>query len=311
MLVHDKTPFPFKERFESLIQSLQDKICGELELLDGINLFREDLWKRKEGGGGRTRVIESGKIIEKGGVNTSIVFGSVPPSLQQSIGISGTKFYACGLSLVLHPKNPYVPTVHANWRYFQLFGIGDKLIDQWIGGGSDLTPYYVFEEDGRHFHQSLKKNLDQFGNFWYPEFKENCDRYFANFHREGEARGIGGIFYDTLRPDIRGMNLEELFLFHQSNANTFLPSYLPIVLRRMNTPYSEREIDWQEFRRGRYVEFNLIHDKGTLFGLKTQGRTESILMSLPPRASWKYDYQPESGSPEAKLMEYLKPRNWI
>jgi coproporphyrinogen III oxidase len=213
--------------------------------------------------------------------------------------------------LVIHPLNPYVPTVHANWRYFELYDEKGVIIDRWFGGGADLTPYYLFEEDARHFHQTLKNAIDPFGDDLYFKYKKNCDAYFSNAHRNNEMRGIGGVFYDYLRPS-NDEDAERLFRFQQANGNAFLNAYLPIVSKRRNLPYGEREIEWQEIRRGRYVEFNLIHDRGTIFGLKTNGRTESILMSLPPRARWAYNYQPQPGSEEEKLLQFcLHPKDWI
>jgi coproporphyrinogen III oxidase len=230
--------------------------------------------------------------------------------MQQAFGVGESNFFACGLSLVIHPLNPYVPTVHANWRYFELYDTEGKILDSWFGGGADLTPYYLFKEDGKHFHSTLKKAMDGFGDELYPKYKQQCDEYFINKHRDNEARGIGGVFYDYLRPRDKE-DAARLFAFQQANGNAFLDAYLPIVSRRKDMAYGDQEKDWQELRRGRYVEFNLIHDRGTLFGLKTNGRTESILMSLPPRARWEYNYQPPAGSKEAELVEYLKPRDWV
>ena len=299
-----------KDRFIAYIHELQDRICAALEAADGQARFREDRWERPEGGGGKSRVIADGAVFEKGGVNTSVVHGPLPAAMQQTFGVPESDFMACGISLVIHPRNPYVPTVHANWRYFELYNREGQLIDSWFGGGADLTPYYVFAEDGRHFHTSLKEVMDPFGPELYPRYKQQCDEYFINRHRANEARGIGGVFYDYLRPQ-PGFDAERLLAFQQAVGNAFLPAYLPIVERRKDMAYGEAQQQWQELRRGRYVEFNLIHDRGTLFGLRTNGRTESILMSLPPRARWFYDYQPEPGTPEAELLEYLKPRDWI
>jgi coproporphyrinogen III oxidase len=299
-----------KETFSDYILQLQQQICRALEEVDGKSRFLEDRWERPEGGGGISRVIADGNVFEKGGVNTSMVFGQLPKPMQQAFGVEDSFFSACGLSLVIHPLNPFVPTVHANWRYFELYDGNGTLKDSWFGGGSDLTPYYVFEEDGCHFHQSLKGAMDPFGEELYPKYKKQCDEYFINAHRGNEARGIGGVFYDYLRPS-NETEANRLVAFQQSNGNAFLNAYLPIVEKRNRTIYGEREKEWQEIRRGRYVEFNLIHDRGTLFGLKTNGRIESILMSLPPRARWSYNYQPEPGSREAELIEYLKPREWI
>ena len=300
-----------KDRWIEFIYDLQDRICTALEDLDDKAVFITDEWEREQGGGGRTRVISNGRVFEKGGVNTSVVWGKVTDTMRTQLKIEGDKWFACGLSLVIHPLNPYVPTTHANWRYFELYDEAGNVCDRWFGGGSDLTPYYLFEEDARHFHQSFKTAMDPFGADYYPRFKKWCDEYFVNKHRENEMRGIGGVFYDHLRP-ADNADAEKLFAFQQANGNAFLPAYVPIVERRMNTPYGENEQEWQEIRRGRYVEFNLIHDRGTLFGLKTNGRTESILMSLPPRARWGYNYQPAEGSPEAELLDACKhPRNWI
>ncbi|MBS1587339.1 MAG: oxygen-dependent coproporphyrinogen oxidase [Bacteroidetes bacterium] len=299
-----------KDRFTAYIQQLQNEICAGLEQLDGKAKFIEDRWERTEGGGGITRVISNGAVFEKGGVNTSAVHGTLPTAMQQAFGVGESNFFACGLSLVIHPLNPYVPTVHANWRYFELYDKEGKKIDSWFGGGCDLTPYYIFEEDGRHFHGTLKTTMDEFGTELYPQYKQHCDEYFINKHRNNEARGIGGVFYDYLRPK-DAEDAERLFQFQQANGNAFLKGYLPIVEQRKNIAYGEKEVAWQEMRRGRYVEFNLVHDRGTLFGLKTNGRIESILMSMPPRARWEYNYHPEQGSKEAELLEYLKPRNWV
>lgn len=298
-----------KEDFYHYILNLQRSICKALELVDGKAIFIKDEWLRPEGGGGLSCVIADGNVFEKGGVNTSAVFGKLPEAMQQAFGVGESQFFACGLSLVIHPLNPYLPTVHANWRYFELYNEAAEKIDCWFGGGSDLTPYYIFQEDGEHFHNTLKEAIDPFGQDWYPRYKQQCDEYFVNRHRNNEARGIGGVFYDYLRPG----NEEEaknLLAFQKANGNAFLPAYIPIVEKRKDIEFGEKEIHWQEIRRGRYVEFNLIHDRGTLFGLKTNGRTESILMSLPPRARWEYNYQPEPGSRESETIEMLKPRQW-
>lgn len=299
-----------KERFRDYVMGLQDTICSGLEALDGVATFAEDSWERPEGGGGRTRVIANGAVLEKGGVNTSEVWGALPKAMQDHFKVPDSNFYACGLSLVLHPLNPYVPTVHANWRYFELYDKDGKKIDSWFGGGSDLTPYYLIEEDARHFHQMLKDAMLPFGEGVYEQYKKQCDEYFTNKHRGDEMRGIGGVFYDYLRPKDEA-DAERLLAFQQANGNAFLPAYLPIAEKRKDAAYGARETEWQEIRRGRYVEFNLVHDRGTLFGLKTNGRTESILMSLPPRARWYYNYSPEPGSPEANMMQYYWPKEWV
>ena len=264
-----------KDAFYQYISGLQFRICDALEKVDEKSVFIRDEWTRPEGGGGISCVLTDGNVFEKGGVNTSAVFGNLPEAMQLAFGVGESRFFACGLSLVIHPVNPFVPTVHANWRYFELYDAGSQMIDSWFGGGSDLTPYYVFEEDCRHFHNTLKKAMDPFGKNWYPKCKQHCDEYFVNKHRNNEARGIGGVFYDYLRPADQ-VDAENLFSFQEANGNAFLPSYLPIVEKRKDMQYSARETRWQEIRRGRYVEFNLIHDRGTLFGLKTNGRTESI-----------------------------------
>ncbi len=303
----------FRGKWIDYIHALQDSICDALEKEDGKAKFIEDEWQRAEGngGGGRTRVISNGVIFEKGGVNTSVVYGNVTDTMRRALKLEGDKWFACGLSLVLHPQNPYVPTVHANWRYFELYDAEKNVIDRWFGGGADLTPYYLFEEDARHFHQVWKDTLDLYGNDLYPLYKKNCDEYFVNAHRSKETRGIGGVFYDHLRPSER-MDAEALLGFQQANGNAFLHAYLPIVSKRKDHSFGIKETEWQEIRRGRYVEFNLLHDRGTVFGLKTNGRTESILMSLPPRARWVYDHRPEAGSEEEKLLQVcLQPVNWI
>lgn len=299
-----------KERFVEYIHGLQDTICAGLEGMDGVAVFREDRWTRAEGGGGRTRVIENGVVFEKGGVNTSAVYGPLPKAMQEAFGVGESNFFACGLSLVIHPRNPHVPTVHANWRYFELYNADGIKLDSWFGGGCDLTPYYLVEEDARHFHGVLKGLMEPFGAKLYPKYKRQCDEYFTNKHRDGEMRGIGGVFYDYLRPTDEA-DAERLFLFQQANGNAFLDAYVPIVGRRKDAPYTQAETEWQEIRRGRYVEFNLVHDRGTLFGLKTNGRTESILMSLPPRARWVYDHKPLPGSREEAMMQFYRPHDWV
>lgn len=299
-----------KDSFYQYILRLQNTICAALEQADGKEVFKEDKWERPEGGGGISRVIDGGAVFEKGGVNTSAVYGELPPVMKQAFGVGESNFFACGLSLVIHPLNPFVPTVHANWRYFEMYDSSNNKIDSWFGGGSDLTPYYIFEEDGRHFHNTLKQAMDDFGNDLYPAYKKQCDEYFINKHRDNEARGIGGVFYDYLKP-IDDSDAERLLSFQKANGDSFLQAYLPIVEKRKNNLYGEEEKEWQEIRRGRYVEFNLIHDRGTLFGLKTNGRIESILMSLPPRARWQYNHQPTPGSREEMLLKYLKPREWV
>jgi len=299
-----------KDKFYAYIQALQDTICSRLEEIDGSASFQEDLWERSEGGGGRTRVIQNGAVFEKGGVNISAVHGALPESMRAYFKVDQADFFACGLSLVLHPENPMAPTVHANWRYFELYDKDGKVVDQWFGGGQDLTPYYLFQEDARHFHEICKKACDKHHPEFYTRYKEKCDAYFWNAHRN-EARGVGGLFFDYCKPTDE-FSLEQWYDFVTEVGDSFIPSYVPVLERRKDLPYSKEHRDWQEIRRGRYVEFNLVHDKGTLFGLKTNGRIESILMSLPPKVQWKYDHNPEDGSEESKLLDVLKsPRNWI
>ncbi|MBA6155276.1 oxygen-dependent coproporphyrinogen oxidase [Tenacibaculum sp. S7007] len=299
-----------KDQFYAYIQELQDTITSRLEAVDGKAKFQEDLWKRAEGGGGRTRVIENGNIFEKGGVNISKVFGELPEALRKQFGVESGDFFACGLSLVLHPKNPFIPTVHANWRYFEMYNSSGDIVTQWFGGGQDLTPYYLFDEDAIHFHAVCKEACDKHHPDFHPKFKETCDNYFWNAHRD-EARGVGGLFFDYLKKTDE-FSMQDRYDFVTEVGNSFLNSYVPIVEKRRGVEYTQTHKDWQEVRRGRYVEFNLVHDRGTLFGLKTNGRIESILMSLPPVVQWKYNHHPEEGSQEAKLLEVLaKPKNWV
>jgi coproporphyrinogen III oxidase len=299
-----------KNKFYSYIENLQDRITVKLEEVDGSAKFREDLWERSEGGGGRTRVIENGDVFEKGGVNISAVYGPLAPAMQQYFNVGEVDFFACGLSLVLHPKNPMVPTVHANWRYFEMYDKQGNTIDNWFGGGQDLTPYYLFEGDALHFHSICKRSCSNHHQDFYPRYKKQCDEYFWNTHRE-EARGIGGLFFDYCKPSLE-MSLEDWYNFITEVGDSFLEAYVPIVEKRKEISYSQENRNWQEIRRGRYVEFNLVHDKGTLFGLKTNGRIESILMSLPPHVQWVYDHHPEKGSEEEKLVEILRePKDWL
>ena len=306
-----------RDKFFAYIQNLQDQIVAGLEAVDGVAKFREDIWERPEGGGGRTRVIENGNVIEKGGVNISAVHGKLPEAMQKMFGVGEADFFACGLSLVIHPKSPMVPTVHANWRYFEMYDTSTevstgsrKVINSWFGGGQDLTPYYLFEEDATHFHQTCKTACDKHNPEFYPNYKKKCDEYFWNAHRN-EARGIGGLFFDYLK-ETETMKMEDWYNFVSEVGNSFLQAYVPIVEKRKDLPYTDAQRTWQEIRRGRYVEFNLVHDKGTLFGLKTNGRIESILMSLPPHVQWVYDHHPEPGSEEEKLLKILaKPIDWV
>lgn len=289
---------------------LQDHICQQLEIVDGQEKFVEDAWERTDGlaGGGRTRVLNDGAVFEQGGVNFSHVRGtSMPASATANRPeLAGRSFEAIGVSLVIHPKNPFAPTSHANVRFFIAEKEGEEPI-WWFGGGYDLTPYYGFEEDAIHWHQTAKNACDPFGDDVYPKLKKWCDDYFYLKHRD-ETRGAGGLFFD----DLNEGGFKHCFAFLQSVGNSYIDAYVPIVKRRKDTQYGEREYDFQLYRRGRYVEFNLVYDRGTLFGLQSGGRTESILMSLPPLVKWRYNWQPEPGSDEAKLYEvFLKPQDWL
>jgi coproporphyrinogen III oxidase len=293
------------------IEDLQNRICIGLEETDGKAEFIEDVWKREEGGGGKTKVITDGNIFEKGGVNTSVVSGNVTKEMKTQLKIEGSKWFAGGLSLVVHPVNPFVPTVHCNYRMFELYNENNEVIDRWFGGGSDLTPYYLFEEDAKHFHQAHKNVCDEFDPFFYSVFKKNCDNYFVNWHRNNERRGIGGIFYDYQRPT-ENKDVKFWMNFGKTCGDVFFAAYLPIVEKRKTIDYNDNHKHWQEIRRGRYTEFNLVHDRGTLFGLKTNGRTESILMSLPPTVRFEYNYNPIPGSEEDKILQVcLKPVEWL
>lgn len=287
--------------------NLQDRICAGLAEEDGVACFREDAWKRPEGGGGRTRVMSGGAVFEQGGINFSHVFGANLPTSATAHRpeLAGRAFQAMGVSLVMHPANPYVPTSHANVRFFVAEKPGAEPV-WWFGGGFDLTPYYGFDADVIHWHRSARTACAPFGEQVYPRLKQWCDDYFFLRHRN-EPRGVGGLFFD----DENAAGFERSFALMRSIGDGYLDAYRPIVARRKATPYGERERAFQKYRRGRYVEFNLVYDRGTLFGLQSGGRTESILMSLPPEVSWRYDWRPEPGSPEAALYErYLKPRDW-
>ncbi|KAF3884651.1 MULTISPECIES: oxygen-dependent coproporphyrinogen oxidase [Nostocales] len=321
-------PADSRDRVKQFMQNLQDEICTALEQLDSKARFREDRWERAEGGGGRTRVIREGRVFEQGGINFSEVWGDrLPPSiLAQRPEAVGHEFFATGTSMVLHPRNPYVPTVHLNYRYFEAGPIW------WFGGGADLTPYYPFAEDAIHFHSSLKSVCDAYHPEYYPTFKRWCDEYFYLKHRQ-EQRGIGGIFFDyqdasgklyvgsqtdtpaalySQQVGTVSRNWEDIFAFVQSCGHAFLPAYLPIAQQRQEIEYGDRQRQFQLYRRGRYAEFNLVYDRGTVFGLQTNGRTESILMSLPPLARWEYCYEVKPGTPEARLTEiFLQPKDWV
>ncbi|WP_353259011.1 oxygen-dependent coproporphyrinogen oxidase [Prochlorothrix hollandica] len=322
-------PSDSQQRVAAFMRGIQDTICQGLEAVDGKGKFRQDQWERSEGGGGRSRVMRNGNIFEQGGVNFSEVSGSqLPPSIiTQRPEAAGHTFFATGTSLVLHPRSPYIPTVHLNYRYFEAGPVW------WFGGGIDLTPYYPFAEDAVHFHTTLKNACDRHDPEYYPTFKRWCDEYFYLRHRD-EARGVGGIFFDyqdangklyggsnscgeaAAYSNSKGATVprtwEELFSFVQTCGSAFLDAYAPIVERRRDLEYGDHERQFQLYRRGRYVEFNLVYDRGTIFGLQTQGRTESILMSLPPLVRWEYCYEPEAGSREAALYDtFLKPQDWV
>jgi coproporphyrinogen III oxidase len=299
---------PDIEKVKQYLLKLQDVISQTLELVDGKGSFVEDTWQRELGGGGRTRVLTGGKFIEQAGVNFSHVFGGKLPESATAARpeLVGRSFQAVGVSLVIHPHNPFVPTTHANVRFFIAEKLGEKPV-WWFGGGFDLTPFYPFHEDVVHWHMVANKLCQPFGDDVYPKYKKWCDNYFYLKHRD-ETRGVGGLFFD----DLNKQGFETSFKFMQAVGNGFLDAYVPIVEKRKDIPFSQKERDFQLYRRGRYVEFNLVHDRGTLFGLQSGGRTESILMSMPPLVRWEYCYQPEPDSKEADLYtNYLHPREWL
>lgn len=291
----------------TFLKSLQDKICAELEAADGRGKFIEDNWQRAEGGGGRTRVLTDGDVIEQGGVNFSVVSGDkLPPSATaHRPELAGRKWQACGVSLVIHPKNPFVPTSHANVRFFVAEKEGEEPV-WWFGGGFDLTPFYPFKEDVVHWHQTAKDICQPFGEEVYLEYKKWCDEYFYLKHRN-ETRGVGGLFFD----DLNKWSFEQCFDYIKAVGAGFIDAYIPLIEKRKATPYDDTHRQFQLYRRGRYVEFNLVFDRGTLFGLQSGGRTESILMSMPPLARWEYNFQANDGSAEAKLQNYLVAQNWL
>ena len=295
------------DQVKDYLQSLQLRIIAELEELDGRARFRRDPWDRPGGGGGLTCILSGGGVFEQAGVGFSHVFGDTMPAsaTKSRPELAGRGFQAVGVSLVVHPLNPYVPTSHANFRFFTADGEGARV--WWFGGGYDLTPFYPFEEDVVHWHRTARAACEPFGADLYPRYKKWCDEYFYLQHRR-EPRGVGGLFFD----DVNEPDFGTCFEFLQSVGDSYLPAYRPIVKKRRNHPYGDRQREFQLYRRGRYVEFNLVYDRGTLFGLQSGGRTESILMSLPPRVRWQYDWKPEEGSPEARLYtDYLRPRDWL
>lgn len=295
-----------REQVIAAFQEIQNSICAGLEKIDGGAVFVSDKWERPGGGGGDTRVIQNGKVFEKGGVNFSAVHGELPAPIAKEFKSESTEFFACGVSIVIHPHNPKVPIVHMNIRYFEMPGDGLA----WFGGGIDLTPIYVDPAQGKQFHITLKSTCDQFHPEYYPKFKKWADEYFYIKHRK-ETRGIGGIFFDRLK-DGEALPLDQQFEFVKAVGNTFLKAYLPIVEANKDIYFTPEEKNWQLLRRGRYVEFNLVYDRGTHFGLQTDGRIESILMSLPTLASWQYNVIPAEGSAEEDTLKYLRtPTDWI
>ena len=299
-----------KEQIAADYQQIQDEICAALELIDGKSVFEEELWQREGGGGGRTRVIQNGNILEKGGVNFSAVEGQLPHSVKKALNVEQDDFFATGLSIVIHPNHPMVPIIHLNIRYFEMpSSMGQQPI-RWFGGGIDLTPHYIIEDDARYFHTQLKAICDKFNHEFYHRFKLWADDYFFIKHRN-ETRGIGGIFYDRLTAN-DGLSWETIFEFSKALGRSFIPIYTELVKRNRDKEFSEVQQLWQYQRRSRYVEFNLVYDSGTKFGLETNGRIESILMSLPPTAKWLYNYQPARGSNEEKTLDLLKKGiNWV
>ncbi|MEQ8037095.1 oxygen-dependent coproporphyrinogen oxidase [Xanthomonas sp. WHRI 6106] len=294
------------DRVRDYLTDLQDRICAAVEVADGRARFSEDLWQREEGGGGRTRILRDGAVFEQAGIGFSDVSGTrLPPSASaHRPELAGATWRACGVSLVFHPHNPHVPTTHANVRYFRAERDGE-VVAAWFGGGFDLTPFYPVDEDVQHWHRVAQALCAPFGEERYAAHKRWCDEYFFLRHRN-ETRGVGGLFFDDL-----GQDFERDFAYQQAVGNGFLDAYMPIVQRRKDEPFGEREREFQLYRRGRYVEFNLVYDRGTLFGLQSGGRAESILMSLPPRVRWEYGYTAEPGSAEARLLDYLVPRDWL
>ncbi|MAJ97782.1 MAG: oxygen-dependent coproporphyrinogen oxidase [Flavobacteriales bacterium] len=299
-----------KENFTSHIIDLQAKNCKSIEKIDKKSKFKKENWKRPGGGGGITMVLENGNIFEKAAINTSIVHGKLTKLLKQKMSTEFSNFYACGISIIIHPTNPFIPTIHSNFRYFEIYDNKKRINEAWFGGGIDLTPYYINKNDIIFFHTFLKQKCDKYDINFYNKFKSQCDQYFYNHHRK-EARGVGGIFYDYLGKGDK-KNWKNLMNFQKEISSSFLKIYLPIVNNNKSLFYTESQKYWQELRRGRYVEFNLIHDKGTHFGIQTNGRIESIFVSLPPKVRWDYNFIPEQNSKEQELINILKnPVKWI
>jgi coproporphyrinogen III oxidase len=302
----------FREEVAQKYQIIQDEICRGLEAADGTGKFSEELWEREEGGGGRTRLMENGNVIEKGGVNFSAVHGNLPESVKKAFGIDASEFFATGVSIVIHPNSPWVPIIHMNIRYFEMPGSGATADEdiRWFGGGIDVTPHYVIDDDSRFFHNYMKSACDAFSPEFYPKFKTWADDYFFIKHRN-ETRGIGGIFYDRLTPEKTGLEWKQILEFSTAVGRAFIPVYTELITRNKNKVFTPENKEWQYIRRSRYVEFNLVYDAGTKFGLETNGRIESILMSLPPQANWKYNLQVQQGSEEERTISLLKKGiNW-
>ncbi|MBL56344.1 MAG: oxygen-dependent coproporphyrinogen oxidase [Flavobacteriales bacterium] len=303
---------PFAEEVKHFFMNLQDDICTAIQQKDGMAKFHEDAWAREGGGGGRTRVLQDGAIIDKGGVNWSAVYGELPKNIQKALNLSSDFFFASGVSIVMHPVNPHVPIIHMNIRYFETRKSKDskEIQDAWFGGGIDLTPHYIVDEDAKWFHEQLKNVCDQHDGSYYSDHKKWADDYFFIKHRK-ETRGIGGIFFDRMKANSE-TSLIDLFNYVKGVGEAFAPIYTTLMSKNSSKPYGDQELEWQKIRRGRYVEFNLVYDKGTKFGLDTDGRIESILMSLPRMAGWPYDFQPEEGSKEADtLSKLVKGVNWV
>ena len=296
----------FRDQVVAAYQKIQDEICQDLELADGKSKFEEELWSRDGGGGGRTRILQNGNVIEKGGVNFSAVYGKLPDTIKKAFKVESDEFFAAGVSIVMHPSSPLVPIIHMNIRYFEM----DEQT-RWFGGGIDLTPHYVVDTDVRYFHHLLKQTCDGFDPSFYPRFKKQADDYFFIKHRN-ETRGVGGIFYDRLKPDNTGMSYEDILNFSVAVGETFSPVYTELIDRNRDLEYTPEHQEWQYLRRSRYAEFNLVYDSGTKFGLETNGRIESILMSLPPMAKWAYNHQPAVGSRESDTLSKLKKGiDWV
>lgn len=290
----------FKDRVVAAYQQIQDQICKSLELADGKAKFEEEIWNRDGGGGGRTRIMQHGDVIEKGGVNFCAVHGKLPESVRKAFKVDSEDFFATGVSIVMHPNNPFVPIIHMNIRYFEMDNE-----TRWFGGGIDLTPHYIIDTDARYFHHLLKQTCDEFDTSFYPKFKAHADDYFFIKHRE-ETRGVGGIFYDRLRPENTGLSFDQILDFSIAVGNTFIPAYTELIDRNRDKEFDEKQQEWQYLRRSRYAEFNLVYDAGTKFGLETNGRIESILMSLPPMAKWIYNHQTLPDSEESYTLSKLK-----